>query len=97
LDGLPGLSGEKIAEPLVVEASDRRLWFATTKGMAWLDPAALEGNRNRVPPPVVVSAVISNGKMYPGANGLTLPAYTENLEIEYSALSLAVPERVLSL
>jgi signal transduction histidine kinase len=95
LDGLPGRSGEKIPEPSVVEASDGRLWFATTKGIAWLDPAALERNRNRVPPPVVVSAVISSGKRYPGARGLTLPAMTENLEIDYSALSLAIPERVL--
>jgi signal transduction histidine kinase/ligand-binding sensor domain-containing protein len=95
LDGLPGLSGEKIPEPSVVEASDGRLWFATTKGIAWLDPTALEKNRNRLPPPVVVSAIIANGKTYPGANGLTLPAYTENLEIDYAALSLAIPERVL--
>jgi signal transduction histidine kinase len=95
LDGLPGLSGERIPEPSVVEASDGRLWFATTKGIAWLDPAALEKNRNRLPPPVVVSAVISNGKRYPGASGLTLPAYTENLEIDYTALSLSIPERVL--
>ena len=95
LDGLPGLSGEKIPEPSVVEASDGRLWFATTKGIAWLDPTALEKNRNRLPPHVVVSAIISNGKRYPGANGLTLPEYTENLEIDYTALSLAIPERVL--
>jgi hypothetical protein len=26
----------------VVEAADGRLWFATTKGIAWLDPATLE-------------------------------------------------------
>jgi len=48
-----------------------------------------------VPPPVVVSVIVSNGKMYRGANGLTLPAYTENLEVDYAALSLAIPERVL--
>ena len=52
LDGLPGLSGEMRPEPSVVEAPDGRLWFATTKGIAWLDPAALERNRNRLPPPV---------------------------------------------
>jgi signal transduction histidine kinase/ligand-binding sensor domain-containing protein len=95
LDGLPGLSGEKIPEPSVVEASDGRLWFATTKGIAWLDPTALEKNRNRLPPTVVVSAIISNGKMYPGGSSLTLPEYTENVEIDYTALSLAIPERVL--
>ena len=95
LDGLPGLSGEIRPAPSVVEAPDGRLWFATTKGIAWLDPAVFAGNRNRVPPPVIVSAVISNGKTYAGSSALTLPAHTENLEIDYTALSLAIPERVL--
>jgi len=94
-DGLPGLSGEKLPEPSVVEASDGRLWFATTKGIAWLDPAALAKNRNRLPPPVVIFAVILNSKNYTGSNGLSLPAQPENLEIDYTALSLTIPERVL--
>lgn len=95
LDGLPGLSGEILPEPSLVEAPDSRLWFATTKGIAWLDPATFERNRNRVPPPVIITAVVSNGKSYAGSKALSLPAYTENLEIDYTALSLAIPERVL--
>jgi signal transduction histidine kinase/ligand-binding sensor domain-containing protein len=95
LDGLPGLSGEKIPEPSVVEGSDGRIWFATTKGVAWLRPAALETNRNRVLPPVLVTTVTSNGKIYAAGKGLVLPAHTENLEIDYTALSLAMAERVL--
>jgi signal transduction histidine kinase/ligand-binding sensor domain-containing protein len=94
LDGLPGLSGEMHPEPSVVEAADGRLWFATTRGIAWLDPTALERKPNRLAPPVVISAVISDGKTLPGSRGLTLPALTENLEIDYTALSLAIPERV---
>src|SRR5262249_30711678 len=50
IDGLPGLSGEKLPEPSIVEGADGRLWFATIKGIAWLDPAELEKNRNRLPP-----------------------------------------------
>jgi signal transduction histidine kinase len=95
LDGLPGLSGETQPEPSVVEAADGRLWFATTKGIAWLNPAALQRKPNRLPPTVAILAVISDGKTYAGSNGLTLPAHTENLEIDYTALSLSVPERVL--
>jgi signal transduction histidine kinase/ligand-binding sensor domain-containing protein len=94
LDGLPGLSGEILPEPSVVEAADGRLWFATTKGIAWLDPATLVRKPNRLPPPVTISAVVSNGKTYAGSRRLTLPAHTENLEIDYAALSLAIPERV---
>ena len=93
-DGLRGLSGEKLPEPSVVEASDGRLWFATTKGIAWLDPAGLAQNRNRLAPTVVVSAVISNSKSYAASKNLVLPALTENLEIDYTAMSLAIPERV---
>jgi signal transduction histidine kinase/ligand-binding sensor domain-containing protein len=93
-DGLRGLSGEKLPEPSIAEASDGRLWFATTKGIAWLDPAALAQNRNRLAPTVVISALISNSKSYAGSNRLILPALTENLEIDYTALSLAIPERV---
>jgi signal transduction histidine kinase/ligand-binding sensor domain-containing protein len=95
LDGLPGLSGEILPEPSLVEASDGRLWFATTKGIAWLDPAVLQRKPNRLPPTVAISAVITSGKTYSGSNRLELPAHTENLEIDYTALSLAIPERVL--
>jgi signal transduction histidine kinase/ligand-binding sensor domain-containing protein len=95
LDGLPGLSAERIPEPSVTESSDGRLWFATTRGIAWLDPVALHRNLNPLPPPVMISSVLSNGKTYPGSIDLTLPAHTDRLEINYTALSLAIPERVL--
>jgi signal transduction histidine kinase len=95
LDGLPGLSEETTPGPSVVEGPDGRLWFATTRGIGWLDPAALETNRDRLPPPVIISAVLSNGKTYADLNAVTLPAHSENLEIDYTALSLAIPERML--
>jgi len=94
-DGLPGFSAERIPEPSIAESSDGRLWFATTKGIAWLDPAKLQENRNQLPPPVMVSSVFYNGKTYVGSKNLTLPAHTEKLTIDYTALSLAIPERVL--
>jgi signal transduction histidine kinase/ligand-binding sensor domain-containing protein len=93
LDGLPGLSEEVLPEPSVVEAPNGRLWFATTKGIAWLDPATLELNRNQQPPTVIISAVIVNGKTYADSNNVTLPAGNETLEIDYTALSLDNPER----
>ncbi len=95
LDGLPGLSAERIPEPSLAESPDGRLYFATTRGIAWLDPATVNRNRNRLPPPVMISSVISNGKTYPGSSDLTLPAHADRLEINYTALSLAMPERVM--
>jgi signal transduction histidine kinase/ligand-binding sensor domain-containing protein len=96
LNGLPGLSGEVLPEPSLVEAPDGKLWFATTKGIAWLNPEIFEKNRNPVPPTVMISAVISGSQSFPpSSSALTLPARTENLEIDYTALSRSVPERVL--
>jgi signal transduction histidine kinase/ligand-binding sensor domain-containing protein len=95
LDGLPGLSGEKLPDPSVVEAPDGRLWFATTEGIAWLNPVTLESNRNAVPPRVVISSATANGTVYSRLKDLTLLPNTQNLEIDYTALSLALPERVL--
>jgi PAS domain S-box-containing protein len=50
---------------------------------------------NRIPPPVFVNSVVDKGKIYSGTNGpLALPA-KGNLEFNYTALSLAIPDRVL--
>jgi ligand-binding sensor domain-containing protein len=95
LDGLIGLSAERIPEPSLAESRDGRLWFATTRGITWLDPATLHKNRNQLPPPVMISSVLTNEKTYAGTGELQLPPHTEQLEIDYTALSLAVPERVL--
>ena len=94
-DGLPGLAEERWPEPSLVESSSGVLWFATNKGIAWIDPAKLGGMTNRIPPPVIVNNVVAKGETYSGTNGpLALPA-KGNLEFNYTALSLAIPERVL--
>ena len=95
LDGLPGLSVERFPEPSVVESPEGKLWFATNNGIVSLDPAALDRSRNRIPPPVMISSIISNGTAFGGSSHLSLPAHNEKLEIDYTALSLAIPERVL--
>lgn len=94
-DGLPGLSAQRFPEPSVVEASDGRLWFATMKGIAWLDETVLGQIRNPIPPHVFLTRIIANGKAYSAVSNLTLPKRTQNLEIDYTAPSLPVPERVL--
>jgi signal transduction histidine kinase/streptogramin lyase len=93
-DGLPGLSAERFPEPSLVEASDGRIWFATMKGIAWLDENTFARTRNSIPPPVFVTSIVANGKAYSGTSSVALPKHTQNLEIDYTALSLAVPERV---
>ena len=95
LDGLPGLAGEAIPKPSLVTSREGLLWFATTKGVAWLDPKAYERGRNRIPPPVVISSVTSDGLLRTNINNIELPAHTRRLELGYDALSFAIPQRVL--
>jgi PAS domain S-box-containing protein len=94
-DGLAGIAEERWPEPSLVESSSGVLWFATTKGIAWLDPAKLGGMTNRIPPPVLVNNVVSEGKTYSGTNVPLVFASKGILEFHYTALSLAIPQRVL--
>jgi signal transduction histidine kinase/ligand-binding sensor domain-containing protein len=95
LDGLPGLAAERFPEPSIAETDDGHLWFATTKGIAWLDPASLDHAYNSPPPTVLVTSLVVDGKPYSGASEVALPPRLGSLEIDYTALSLAIPERVL--
>lgn len=92
LDGIPGGPQINITVSTAVEASDGRIWFATDSGLTWIDPARIE--KNSLPPPVVVKSLTTDEKTYQATEILELPKGTENLRINYTALSLSVPERV---
>jgi signal transduction histidine kinase/ligand-binding sensor domain-containing protein len=89
--GLPG-DTEATVYPTAIRGTDGRLWFTTTDGAAWVDPRRLY--RNKLPPPIVIQAIVADGSRLSHATKLELPARTKNLQIAYAALSLSVPERV---
>ncbi len=68
------------------------LWFATRGGAARLDPAHIY--RNPFPPPVAIRSIIADEKPFSVFSTPKFPALTRNLEIDYTALSLSIPERV---
>jgi signal transduction histidine kinase/ligand-binding sensor domain-containing protein len=94
-DGLPGLAAERWPEPSAVESITGLLWFATTKGIAWIDPSNMDKFRNRRMPPVVIKAAISEQKTYFASHAPVLLPHHGNVEFDYTALSFSVPERVL--
>lgn len=51
---------------------DGRLWFATTRGVVWIDPAHLP--TNTIPPPVAVEEVLLDQRLAPSAGELRVPA-----------------------
>lgn len=72
---------------------DGRLWFANGSVLQVIDPA--HASQNIVPPPVNIRALIADHKEYPMDPGIKLPALTRDLEIDYTALSYAAPQKVL--
>lgn len=91
-DGLNGQAQHVRPFPTVIESTDGRLWFTTENGVAWLDRTNIK--RNRLPPPVQVRAVSAAGRRYNPGTPIVLPPGTSDLQISYTALSLAIPDRV---
>src|SRR5262249_47235382 len=88
LDGLPGVFydfGQTLRK-----GPCGRFWFKTDHGIVWLAPATIPA---RVPPPISIRSVIADNKRVALQPGLTLPARSQNLEVQYTALNLSVPER----
>jgi len=79
-------------ENKAVRTSDGRLWFVNGDVLQVIDPAHLA--KNLVPPDVHVEQVIADRKSFAPQNDLRLPARTRDLEINYTALSFAVPQKV---
>jgi signal transduction histidine kinase len=92
LDGLTAQLRGHLASPSAVQTTDGIIWFATTTGVAWINPRRIV--RNTVPPPVLIESVIADGRKYIHSTSLRLPPRTANLQIAYTATSLTVPERV---
>jgi signal transduction histidine kinase len=73
-DGLPTLGCTGGGQPASGRTADGRLWFATIKGAATVDPDRL--SFNRLPPPVVIEEVVVDDQvqLFPGkgSNSITL-------------------------
>jgi signal transduction histidine kinase len=84
--------------PWVAKSSDGKLWFVTGEGVQVVDPHHLV--QNNIAPPVYIERVIADHKSYwqnlPGAtvSRLRLPPLIRDLQIEFTAVSLAAPEKM---
>jgi signal transduction histidine kinase len=76
---------------MVTKSPDGKIWFLPRDGVSELDPRHLP--YNRVPPPVHVEQLTADGKQYDPARG-PLPPLVRDLTIDYTALSLVIPEKV---
>jgi signal transduction histidine kinase/ligand-binding sensor domain-containing protein len=72
-------------------ASDGRVWFVTGAGVTIIDPKSLE--TVRPPAPVRVERVIANDTTFDAVVGITLPARSSSLQIDYTVVNLTSPLR----
>ena len=105
-DGLPSLECPSGQQPTGCRDADGRLWFATLKGAAMMDPAIFRANR--VVPLTRIEAIVYHLRPAsaveserviarldaPFRNNVELPAGCRGIEIHYTAPSFASPQKV---
>src|SRR5580704_5016738 len=98
-DGLRTLAVVGDYTPRVAKSGDGKLWFMSPDGISVVDPHQLPFNQ--LLPPVHIEKVVADRKEYGKTlsgdvqSSPRLPSPVRELEIDYSALSLVVPEKVL--
>jgi len=96
-DGVRSLAIGGHFSPQVAKTSDGKLWFLPWDGVSVVDPRHLPFNR--LPPPVHIEQIIADRKIYnptsDSGGQLRLPPLSRDLEINYTALSLVAPEKIL--
>lgn len=78
--------------PVVSKSPDGRLWFTNDRILQFIDPG--RAKRNQLPPPVRIEQIIADQRVYPAGDQLRLPPLTRNIQIDYTALSFVVPQKV---
>jgi signal transduction histidine kinase len=78
--------------PISSMSPDGRLWFANDSILQMIDTTHLA--RNLIPPPVHIEEIIVDRQSHSPQLALRLAAHPRDLEIDYTALSLVVPQKV---
>jgi signal transduction histidine kinase len=92
-DGVRILAGAGHFAGQVAKSMDGKLWFLPSDGASFVDPRRLPFNG--LPPPVHIEQIIADRQTYEAsAAAKGLPPLIRDLEIDYTALSLAAPEKV---
>lgn len=91
-DGMMTRECSNGGDPAVWKGRDGRLWFATIKGVASIDPERIKINQQQ--PPVVIEDIrIDDQSITPGER-IELPPGKTRFDFYYSAPSFVAPEKV---
>jgi ligand-binding sensor domain-containing protein/signal transduction histidine kinase len=97
-EGLPVSECTQGSQPAAARTADGRLWLPTIRGLVSINPKDLVPNTNA--PLVAIESILLDGQEQitnrlsaVGVRTLTIPASVERLDITYTSLNLAAPER----
>jgi signal transduction histidine kinase/ligand-binding sensor domain-containing protein len=91
-DGASPHLAAQLIQPKASMVADGRLWFMNNVAIQMIDPS--QTYPNKVPPPVHIESVVADHKDYALGKRVRLPPLTRDVEIDYSGLSVAVPQKV---
>ncbi|WP_348733508.1 diguanylate cyclase [Rheinheimera texasensis] len=92
-DGMQSAQCNGGSVPAATVRRDGTLWFATSMGVASVDPARL-AQFSLKPPPVVVQQMNADGREV-SLQRAELPAGTFRIRVEFAGLSYVMPSRIL--
>lgn len=97
-DGVRSLAAANHFTPQVAKSADGKLWFLSGDGgVHRVDPNHLPFNK--LPPPVHIEQLVADRKTYDAtadqSGHMRLPSLIRDLQIDYTALSLVAPEKIL--
>jgi ligand-binding sensor domain-containing protein len=78
--------------PKAARSPDGRLWFANASVLQSIDPKHLL--KPAKAPPIHVEQLVADRSSYLPSEGLRLPAHLRDLQIDYTAPSLSIPQKV---
>ncbi|WP_201314946.1 sensor histidine kinase [Dyella sp. EPa41] len=93
LDALDGVrSGTAPFQKRIARAPDGTLWIANGVSLQAFDPHADAAVRDALP--VHVESLTADRRSYSLSDGMTLPPLTRDVQLDYTAIGLAVPQHV---
>jgi ligand-binding sensor domain-containing protein len=92
LDGTQGAPGLVRPVPAAAETPDGRIYFSSKGLLAWVDPDSLE--ENKIAPTTSIDSMLMDGKRLATDTPVVLSKGTQNVQIDYTANSLLIPQRV---
>lgn len=86
------LPGRADFHPRAEVGADGKIWFANGVDLQFVDPE--HWSRNTVVPPVHIQVLRADNRLFTRGSPITLPALTRDVQIDFTALSFVVPQKV---